>query len=124
MRGIFANKYGFATVLFLFTMAFALNGLPHSAVPATASQWLADSEGHGPTMPPDPWAGLMVADSEGHGPTMPPDPWAGLTLADNEGHGPTMPPDPWAGLTLADSEGHDATRSLGRTGLTNFAPEA
>jgi len=109
MRGIFAKKYGFAAVLFLFTLAFTLNGLPNSASPATTSQWLADSEGHGPTMPPDPWAGLMVADNEGHGPTMPPDPWAGLMLADNEGHGPTMPPDPWAGLMLADSEGHGPT---------------
>src|SRR5688572_7423191 len=54
---------------------------------------------HGPTLPPDPWAGgntgnLLMA----HGPTLPPDPWAGgntgnLLMA----HGPTLPPDPWAG---------------------------
>ena len=45
--------------------------------------------GHGPTMPPDPWAGYAAL----HGPTMPPDPWAGFSAQ----HGPTMPPDPWAG---------------------------
>jgi hypothetical protein len=30
---------------------------------------------HGPTLPPDPWAGTesLLA----HGPTLPPDPWAG-----------------------------------------------
>jgi hypothetical protein len=34
---------------------------------------------HGPTMPPDPWAGLAsVHTPNSHGPTMPPDPWAGL----------------------------------------------
>ena len=44
---------------------------------------------HGPTMPPDPWAGYAAL----HGPTMPPDPWAG-----EHRHGPTMPPDPWAGF--------------------------
>ena len=30
-----------------------------------------------------------------HGPTLPPDPWAGST--ENLTHGPTLPPDPWAG---------------------------
>ena len=46
---------------------------------------------HGPTLPPDPWAGTenLVA----HGPTLPPDPWAGTENL--VAHGPTLPPDPW-----------------------------
>ena len=32
-----------------------------------------------------------------HGPTLPPDPWAGSSLM---AHGPTLPPDPWAGSSL------------------------
>ena len=31
--------------------------------------------GHGPTLPPDPWAGFAATPT--HGPTLPPDPWAG-----------------------------------------------
>ncbi len=75
---------------------------------------------HGPTMPPDPWAGGCGPDkcedqagncipcSSGvhatlvaQGPMMSPAPWANRTDGDRcrtlVAHGPTMPPDPWAG---------------------------
>ena len=42
---------------------------------------------HGPTLPPDPWAGFAVLQS----------PAIALESAD-PGHGPTLPPDPWAGF--------------------------
>jgi len=48
---------------------------------------------HGPTLPPDPWAG--TENLTAHGPTLPPDPWAGTENL--TAHGPTLPPDPWAG---------------------------
>jgi len=56
--------------------------------------WAGSTENltHGPTLPPDPWAGT---ENIAHGPTLPPDPWAGST--ENLTHGPTLPPDPWAG---------------------------
>ena len=87
MRRFLKSKLASAAVLsLLFTLAFAINLMSGAASPApfnSVAAW------HGPTMPPDPWAGERV----GHGPTMPPDPWAGLRV----NHGPTMPPDPWAG---------------------------
>lgn len=30
---------------------------------------------HGPSLPPDPWAGTVAVTRLEHGPTMPPDPW-------------------------------------------------
>ena len=71
MRKFFETEFMIAAVLSLFTLAFPLIG-------------------HGPTMPPDPWAGFAAL-------RLPAAPPSGLGT-DTADHGPTMPPDPWAGV--------------------------
>ena len=91
MTDFLKNKFTQGVVLSLL-FALSMNAavqLP-SAGPAINKYVIISSVAIGPTMPPDPWAGVEVA----IGPTMPPDPWAGVALA----IGPTMPPDPWAGI--------------------------
>jgi len=90
---IIASKIAFAITVCAFVVALIWN-TSQNTVPAVAGHGILAPVviAHGPTLPPDPWAGTenLVA----HGPTLPPDPWAGT---ENIVHGPTLPPDPWAG---------------------------
>ena len=101
MRRFLENEFAFTAVLLMFAVALTSNYIQGAPAPACRHMLVtqdAVSVAHGPTIPPDPWAGNLAL---AHGPTIPPDPWAGnLALA----HGPTIPPDPWAG-NLATAHG-------------------
>ena len=94
IRRVLENKFAFAAIVLAFALAVGLSAAYGSDLPLSSRVLLSSpvelADG-GPSMPPDPWDGL-VADG---GPSMPPDPWDGL-VADG---GPSMPPDPWDGLT-------------------------
>ena len=87
-RRFLESKLVFAIVACAFVVALGCNAL-QSTTPVIPVAWhmllVPPTSGamHGPTMPPDPWAG-------GGGP-------GGNVRGTLTAHGPTMPPDPWAG---------------------------
>jgi hypothetical protein len=56
------------TSVVVLTVLSAIGGHPNAAQQVRPIVVVA----HGPTLPPDPWDGLVA-----HGPTLPPDPWDG-----------------------------------------------
>ncbi len=99
MHRFLGNSKIYATLLVLFALAIAVNGLTGGRTllchPGVTLASLATDSNNGafaqvatkatPTMPPDPWEVATKAT-----PTMPPDPWEVASKAT-----PTMPPDPW-----------------------------
>jgi len=91
---VIESKIAFTITVCGFVFALMWNASQDAGVSLAGHGMLAPAViAHGPTLPPDPWAGSesLVA----HGPTLPPDPWAGSKSL--VAHGPTLPPDPWAG---------------------------
>jgi hypothetical protein len=88
---IIDSKIARTIAAYAFALALLWN-VTQSAVSKAREAFGADLIAHGPTLPPDPWAGT---ENIVHGPTLPPDPWAGTENV--VAHGPTLPPDPWAG---------------------------
>jgi len=55
--------------------------------------------GTGPTLPPQPWDGVVPSSIGKTGPTLPPQPWDGVVPSSTIGKtGPTLPPQPWDGI--------------------------
>ena len=95
MRKVFASKFAFIAVLFLFTSAFTWNIVDGAGAIVGGHILMAPDAvllAHGPSVPPDPWDGVRIA----HGPSVPPDPWDGVRIA----HGPSVPPDAWDGVNV------------------------
>jgi hypothetical protein len=100
MRRFLENKFTVAAILLLFAVAFAWNTAEGAgwAIPGHFQIGIHPAtEGHGLSLPPDPWDQVRVA----HGPGMPPDPWDQVRIA----HGPGMPPDPWDQVRVAHGPG-------------------
>ena len=79
MRKVFASKFAFIAVLFLFTSAFTWNIVDGAGAIVGEHILMAPDAvllAHGPSVPPDPWDGVRIA----HGPSVPPDPWDGVNV--------------------------------------------
>ncbi|MBZ5624046.1 MAG: hypothetical protein LAQ69_35905, partial [Acidobacteriia bacterium] len=99
MRRLLGNKFAFATTLLAFASAYGWSFQQGSGLLITGHN-LATTPlniAHGPSIPPDPWAGGNATTLIAHGPSIPPDPWAGGNATTLIAHGPSIPPDPWAG---------------------------
>ena len=80
MRRFLENKFVLAAMLLAFVLACGWNarqggGLLTQGHGLSVPQLLLLT--HGPSIPPDPWAGGNATTLSAHGPSIPPDPWAG-----------------------------------------------
>ena len=93
----FIEKRGLCvTMIVLFAVAIAVNGLAGGSLPAFGKGWPAPAEAKviadGPVFPPDPWP---TDKDKFDGQVFPPDPWPTDKDKALRADGPVFPPDPW-----------------------------